>query len=118
MCSTMMMSGSSTAAAAATLLHTAVQGPTGYLVVGIFALDGSDWSNGLRYHHFDTKPDTEFNNDFYNNQRQRSSSCDNDSLFSARASNRLCVTVAPAQRHRHHPLASGNPAHAPYHARP
>ena len=32
----------------------------GYLVGGIFALDGSDWSNGLRYHNFDTKPDTEF----------------------------------------------------------
>ena len=34
----------------------------GYLVGGIFALnDGSDWSNGLRYQNFDTKPDTEFN---------------------------------------------------------
>jgi len=30
------------------------------LVGGIFALDGSDWPNGLRYHNFDTKPDTEF----------------------------------------------------------
>jgi len=41
------------------------QGPrpgrsAGYLVGGIFALDGHDWSNGLRYHNFDTKPDTEF----------------------------------------------------------
>ena len=25
----------------------------------IFALDSSDWSNGLRYHNFDTRPDTE-----------------------------------------------------------
>ena len=33
---------------------------SGYLVGGIFALDGSDWSNALRYHNFDTKPDTEF----------------------------------------------------------
>ena len=33
----------------------------GYLVGGIFALDGSDWSNGLRYYNFDTRPDTEFN---------------------------------------------------------
>ena len=32
----------------------------GELVCGIFALDGHDWSNGLRYHNFDTKPDTEF----------------------------------------------------------
>jgi hypothetical protein len=23
-------------------------------------LDGSDWSNALRYHNFDTRPDTEF----------------------------------------------------------
>jgi len=27
----------------------------------IFDLDCSDWSNGLRYHNFDTRPDTEFN---------------------------------------------------------
>jgi len=26
----------------------------------IFDLDCSDWSNGLRYHSFDTRPDTEF----------------------------------------------------------
>jgi len=31
----------------------------GYLVGGMFALDGFDWSNGIRYHIFDTKPDTE-----------------------------------------------------------
>jgi hypothetical protein len=23
-------------------------------------MDSSDWSNGIRYHTFDTKPDTEF----------------------------------------------------------
>jgi len=32
----------------------------GYLVGGIFALNGYDWSSGLRVHNFDTKPDTEF----------------------------------------------------------
>jgi len=32
----------------------------GHLVGRIVALDGSDWSNGLRYHNFDTKPDTGF----------------------------------------------------------
>ena len=32
----------------------------GYLVGGRFGLDGSDWSNGLQYHIFDTKPGTEF----------------------------------------------------------
>jgi len=30
------------------------------LVVGIFALNSSDWSNALRYHNFDTRTDTEF----------------------------------------------------------
>jgi hypothetical protein len=29
-------------------------------VGGIFAMDSSDWSNGIRYHIFDTRPDTEF----------------------------------------------------------
>ena len=24
-------------------------------------MDSSDWSNGIRYHIFDTRPDTEFN---------------------------------------------------------
>jgi len=32
----------------------------GYFVGGIIALDGFDWSNGLRYHNLDTKPDTAF----------------------------------------------------------
>ena len=26
----------------------------------IFEMDSSDWSNGIRYHIFDTRPDTEF----------------------------------------------------------
>jgi len=29
-------------------------------VGGIFEMDSSDWSNGIRYHTFDTRPDTEF----------------------------------------------------------
>jgi hypothetical protein len=33
----------------------------GESVGGIFAMDSSDWSNGIRYHTFDTKSDTEFN---------------------------------------------------------
>ena len=32
----------------------------GESVGGIFEMDGSDWSNGIRYHTFDTRPDTEF----------------------------------------------------------
>jgi len=28
--------------------------------VGFFAMDSSDWSNGIRYHTFGTRPDTEF----------------------------------------------------------
>jgi len=33
----------------------------GESVGGIFEMDSSDWSNGIRYHTFDTRPDTEFN---------------------------------------------------------
>jgi hypothetical protein len=29
-------------------------------VGGILEMDSSDWSNGIRYHIFDTRPDTEF----------------------------------------------------------
>jgi hypothetical protein len=29
-------------------------------VGGISKMDSSDWSNGIRYHIFDTRPDTEF----------------------------------------------------------
>jgi hypothetical protein len=29
-------------------------------VGGILEMDSSDWSNGIRYHTFDTRPDTEF----------------------------------------------------------
>jgi len=32
----------------------------GESVGGIFEMDSSDWSNGIRYHIFDTRPDTEF----------------------------------------------------------
>ena len=32
----------------------------GESVGGIFQMDISDWSNGIRYHIFDTRPDTEF----------------------------------------------------------
>jgi len=32
---------------------------SGDLVGGVFDLDGSNWSNSLRYHNFDIKPDTE-----------------------------------------------------------
>ena len=32
----------------------------GESVGGIFGMDSSDWSNGIRYHTFDTRPDTEF----------------------------------------------------------
>ena len=32
----------------------------GESVGGILEMDSSDWSNGIRYHVFDTKPDTEF----------------------------------------------------------
>ena len=32
----------------------------GESVGGIFEMDSSDWSNGIRYHTFDTRPDTEF----------------------------------------------------------
>jgi len=31
----------------------------GESVGGIFEMDSSDWSNGIRYHTFDTRPDTE-----------------------------------------------------------
>ena len=34
----------------------------GESVGGIFQMDISDWSNGIRYHSFDTRPDTEFIN--------------------------------------------------------
>ena len=33
----------------------------GESVGGIFEMDSSDWSNGIRYHTFSTRPDTEFN---------------------------------------------------------
>jgi hypothetical protein len=33
----------------------------GESVGGIFQIDMFDWSNGIRYHIFDTRPDTEFN---------------------------------------------------------
>ena len=33
----------------------------GESVGGIFEVESSDWSNGIRYHTFDTRPDTEFN---------------------------------------------------------
>jgi hypothetical protein len=29
-------------------------------VGGMFEMEGSDWSNGIRYHPFDTRSDTEF----------------------------------------------------------
>jgi len=32
-------------------------------VDGIFETDSSDWSNGIRHHIFDTRPDTEFKPD-------------------------------------------------------
>jgi len=32
----------------------------GESVGGIFEMDSSDWSNGIRYHIFETRPDTEF----------------------------------------------------------
>ena len=32
----------------------------GERVGGIFEMDRSDWSNGIRYHTFDTRPDAEF----------------------------------------------------------
>jgi len=32
----------------------------GESVGGILELDSSDWSNGIRYHIIDTRPDTEF----------------------------------------------------------
>jgi hypothetical protein len=32
----------------------------GESVNGIFEMDSSDWSNGIRYHNFGTRPDTEF----------------------------------------------------------
>jgi len=32
----------------------------GESVGGIFEMDSSDWSNGIRYHTFDTRPNTEF----------------------------------------------------------
>ena len=31
----------------------------GESVGGILEMDSSDWSNGIRYHIFDTRPDTE-----------------------------------------------------------
>jgi len=34
---------------------------SGESVGGIFEMDSSDWSNGIRYHTFDARPDTEFN---------------------------------------------------------
>jgi hypothetical protein len=34
--------------------------PVGQSVGGIFEMDSSDWSNGIRHHIFDTRPDTEF----------------------------------------------------------
>jgi len=37
----------------------------GEAVGGIFEMDSSDWSNGIRYHTFDTKSDTEFKTPFY-----------------------------------------------------
>jgi hypothetical protein len=41
--------------------HESQPGRTlGEWVGGVFEIDSSDWSNGLRYHNFDTKPDTEF----------------------------------------------------------
>ena len=30
----------------------------------IFQVDSSDWSNGIRYHIFDARPDTEFKSAF------------------------------------------------------
>jgi len=33
----------------------------GESVGGILEIDSSDWSNGIRYHIIDTRPDTEFN---------------------------------------------------------
>jgi hypothetical protein len=33
---------------------------SGETVGGIIEMDSSDWSNGIRYHIFDTRPDTEF----------------------------------------------------------
>jgi hypothetical protein len=33
----------------------------GESVGGILVMDSSDWSNGIRYHIFDTRHDTEFN---------------------------------------------------------
>jgi len=33
----------------------------GEAVGGILVMDSSDWSNGIRHHIFDTRPDTEFN---------------------------------------------------------
>ena len=33
---------------------------SGESVGGIFEMDSSDWSNGIRHHVFDTRPDTEF----------------------------------------------------------
>jgi hypothetical protein len=32
----------------------------GVSVAGILKMDNSDWSNGIRYHIFVTRPDTEF----------------------------------------------------------
>jgi len=32
----------------------------GESVDGILAMDSSDWSNGIRYHIFDTRPDSDF----------------------------------------------------------
>ena len=32
----------------------------GESVGGILEMDSSDWSNGIRHHIFDTRPDTEF----------------------------------------------------------
>jgi len=32
----------------------------GESVGGMFKMDSYDWSNGIRYHTFDTRPDTEF----------------------------------------------------------
>jgi hypothetical protein len=32
----------------------------GESIGGILEMEGSDWSNGIQYHIFDTKPDTEF----------------------------------------------------------
>jgi hypothetical protein len=71
-------------------------------VGGIFYMDCSDWSSGIRYHIFDTRPDTEFNRPIsvYRFQRRALTLCPQlcmgiqpDARFPVRSADALSATL-------------------------